>query len=136
MHACTPNMFFDASNHRKYQKVIQTGVQSFPLTPVTRIHDWHRSGLQMDAPHLETLEGLEIVSNLMRIYMPSHALKISDTGSQILAKTPKMTHQSDPKTQKLDFQKHVFCYSKTLLFGVTTPSKPTSETSQGICSAF
>ena len=27
IHACTPNMFFDASNHRKYQKVIQTGVQ-------------------------------------------------------------------------------------------------------------
>ena len=25
--ACNPNMFFDASNHRKYQKVIQTGVQ-------------------------------------------------------------------------------------------------------------
>ena len=38
MHACTPNMFFDASNHRKYQKVIQTGVQSFPLTPVTKNH--------------------------------------------------------------------------------------------------
>ena len=30
MHACTPNMFFDTSNHRKYQKVIQTGVQREP----------------------------------------------------------------------------------------------------------
>ena len=86
----------------------------------------------MDPPHLETLEGLEIVSNLMRIPMPSHDPKISDIGSQMLPKTSKMTPKSDPKTRKLDFQKHVFYQSKTLFFEVTTPSKPTKETSQGI----
>ena len=33
IHVCTPNMFFDASNHRKYQKVIQTGVQRGTQNP-------------------------------------------------------------------------------------------------------
>ena len=67
----------------------------------------------MDQTHLETLEELEIVLNLMRIPMPSHDPKISDIGSQMLPKTSKMTTKSDPKTRKLDFQKHMFYYSKT-----------------------
>ena len=33
IHGCTPNMFFDASNLRKYQKVIQTGVQRGTQNP-------------------------------------------------------------------------------------------------------
>ena len=33
IHACTPNMLFDASNQRKYQKVIQTGVQKKTQNP-------------------------------------------------------------------------------------------------------
>ena len=90
---------------KKWPKMVSNG---FPLTPVTKIHGWHRSDLQMDPPHLETLEGLEIVSNLMRIPIPSHDPKISDIGSQILSKTSKMTPKNDPKTRKLDFQKHLF----------------------------
>ena len=64
--------------------------------------------------------------------MPSHDPKISHIGSQMLSKTSKMTPKSDPKTKKLDFQKHVFYQGKAILFEVTTPSKPTKETSQGI----
>ena len=86
----------------------------------------------MDPSPLESLEGLEIVSNLMRIPMPFRDSKISDIGSQMLPKTPKMTPKNDSKTRRLDFQKHVFYISKTLVFEVTTPSKPTKETSQGI----
>ena len=33
IHACTTNMFFDASNHRKSQKVIQTGLQRVTQNP-------------------------------------------------------------------------------------------------------
>ena len=33
IHACTPNMFFDASNHRKYQKVLQNGLQRKTQNP-------------------------------------------------------------------------------------------------------
>ena len=36
-HAFTSNMFSDASNHRKYQKVIQTGVQRGTQNPSTII---------------------------------------------------------------------------------------------------
>ena len=86
----------------------------------------------MDASPLESLEGLEIVSNFKRIPMSFRDSKISDIGSQMLPKTSKMTPKNDPKTRKLDFQKHVFYQSKTLFFEVTTPSKPTKETSQGI----
>ena len=110
--------------------------QSFPLTPVTKIHGWHSSCTEIDSPNLLTLEGLEIVLNLIRIPMPSHDPKISDIGSQMLPKTSKMTPKSDPTTRKSDFQKHVFYYSKTWLFEVTTPSKPTKETSPGVWSAF
>ena len=72
----------------------------------------------------------------MRMAMPFRDSKISDIGSQMLVKTSKMAPKKNPKTRKLDFQKHVFYISKTLVFEVTTPSKPTKETSQGIWSAF
>ena len=70
--------------------------------------------------------------NLMRIPLPSHAPRIPGIGSQMLPKTSKMTPKNYLKTKKLDFQKRVFYFSKTILFEVTTPSKPTTETSQGI----
>ena len=78
------------------------------------------------------MEGLEIVSNVMRISMPSHDRKISDIGNQMLPKTSKMTPKSDPKTRKFDFQKHVFYICKTLLFQVTELSKLTKETLPGV----
>ena len=90
----------------------------------------------MDQPHLETLEGLEFVLNLMRISMPSYDPTFPDIATRMLPKTPKMTPKSDPKTRKFDFQKHVFYYSKTLLLEVMTPAKLAKETSQGISSAF
>lgn len=118
---------------KKWFKMTPIG---FPLTPVTKIHGWHRSDLQIDQSHLEPLEKLEMTLNLMRIPMPSHDPKISDTGTQMPPKASKMTPQSDPKTRNVDFQKRLFYHCKNLLFEVTTPSKPTKETSQIICSVF
>ena len=67
--------------------------------------------------------------------MPPYDPKFPDIARRMLPKTSKMTPQSDLKTRKFDFQKHVFYLSKTLLFEGTTPSKPPKETSQGIWSA-
>ena len=39
IHGCTPNMFFDASNLRIYQKVIQTGVQRGTPNPSTIVEN-------------------------------------------------------------------------------------------------
>ena len=63
----------------------------------------------MDQPHLQTLEGLEIVLNLMGISMPPYDPKFPDIASRILPKTSGMTPKSDPKTKEFDFQKHACC---------------------------
>ena len=130
---CNPNVILNCSNQKKYEKVMQKGRQWFPPYPS------HQKSLlpgenpgNRPAPWSSPLGD----RNLMRIPLPSHDPKIPDIGNQMLPKTSKMTPKSDPKTKKLDFPKRVFYRSKTLLFEVTTPSKPTAETSQGIWSAF
>ena len=126
---CNPNVILNCSNHRNYEKVMLKGLQWFPPYPS------HQKSLlpgerlaNRPAPWSSPLGD----RNLMRIPLPSHDPKIPDIGNQMLAKTCKMTSKNDPKTKKLDFQKRVFYLSKTLLFEVTTPSKPTTETSEGI----
>ena len=45
-HACTPNMLFDASHHRIYQKVIQNGLQRGTQNPLKILQnpDWDLPG--------------------------------------------------------------------------------------------
>ena len=126
---CNPNVILNCSNQRKYEKVMQKGLEWFPPYPSHQksLLTWERFG-NRPAPWSSPLGD----RNLMRIPLPSHDPKIPDIGSQMLPKTSKMTPKSDPKTRKLDFQKRVFYAGKTLLFEVRTPFKPTKETSQGI----
>ena len=126
---CNPNVILNSSNQRKYEKVMQKGLQWFPPYPS------HQNSL---LPGERLGNGPTPWSsplgdrNLMRIPLPSHDPKIPDIGNQMLPKTSKMTPKSDPKTRNLDFQTCVFYLSETHIFEVTTTSDPTKETSQGI----
>ena len=107
---CYPNVILHCSNQRKYEKVIQNGLQWFSpyLSHQKSLLPGERLG-NGPAPWSSPLGD----RNLMRIPLPSHDPKIPDIGSQMLPKTSKMTPKSDPTTRKSDFQKHAFYLRKT-----------------------